>query len=209
MLASAGKADNITGSVDVRDGGPEVFIHDQLAAAVGHQSDGFQIEQVAVGLPTDRIEQRRALDLLSAFQLGKNAVAFGVEAYGYHFFSETQDRSELPQLKAQALNDLAIAELKHRRALVQQGDFDAQRSKHRRIFQSDDPGADHNQLARQFLQVVYLVGIEDALAVNGDLRIVRGAGPAGNDEVVPRSRVKPSSLATSMLCASRKRALPS
>ncbi len=125
------------------------------------------------------------MDGLSAFQLGEDAVAVFVEADGHNFFSQTKNRTKLPKLKAEALDNLAIAKIKHRRTLVQQGDLDAQRGKHGGVFQPDDASADHDQLARQFLQVVHLVGIEDALAVNGNVRIVRRARAAGKHEVLP------------------------
>src|SRR5208282_2509907 len=112
---------------DVRDGGLKICVHDQLAATVGHQPDGLQIQLVAVRLPPDSVEQGRSVNRFSALQLGENPVAFGVEADGHNFFSEPKHCAELAKLKAEAFDNLAIAKLEQSGTLVQQGDLHAQR----------------------------------------------------------------------------------
>ena len=121
---------------------------------------------------------------LAAFELGEDAVTVLVEANVHHLLAQPEYGTELPKLEAQALDDLAIGKVQQHRTLVQQRDLHSQRGEHRRILQADDAGAHDDQLARQLLQAVHLVGVEDAFAVDRDLRIVRGPGSAGDDEVL-------------------------
>ena len=147
----------------------------QLAAAIRRQADRLQIQLIAVGLPPDGVQQRRAVNRLAALQLGEDAVAVFVEAHLHDFLAQAKYRAQLTQLEAQALDDLAVDKVQQRRPLVEQRDLHAQGREHRRILQADDAGADHDQLARQLFQFVHLVGIEDALAVDGNVSTVRRA----------------------------------
>ena len=170
------KTDDIAGGINVRYRGPEIFIDDELAAPIGHQANRLQVQLIAVGLPSHGVKQRRAMDRLAALQLGEDAVAIVIEAHLHDLLAQPKHRPELAQLEAQALYDLAIDEVQQRGTLVEQRDLHAQRGEHRRILQSDDARAHDDQLARQIFQFVYLVGVEDAFAVDGNVALCARAG---------------------------------
>ncbi len=168
----------------MRDRGLEVLVDNQLAAAVGLQANRFQIELVAVGLPSDRVEQGRAVNGLATLQLGKNAIAVVVKTHLNDFFTQTKHGSQLAKLEAETLHHLAIDKVQQCGTLIEQRDLHPQRREHGSIFQSDDAGAHDDQLARQLLQLVYLVGIEDAFAVDGDVGAVRRPCTTSEDKIV-------------------------
>src|SRR5579883_2995087 len=115
------KANDVAGRVDVGYLGLEVLADRDLAALVGAQAGGIDVEQIAVGLASDGVQQRLAVYVLAAFQFGEDPVALRVEADRNHPLPQPKDSAQLPQLKAQALDDLPVHELQQRRALIEQG----------------------------------------------------------------------------------------
>ena len=110
--------------------GLEVFVHDDLSARVGLQTDGCEIELVAVRLASDGIQERLAANDLAAFKLGEDAVALGVEADFDNFFAKAEDSSILAELETEAFDDLAIDKVEKHRALIEESDFYAERREH-------------------------------------------------------------------------------
>src|SRR5215471_10066530 len=167
------KSNHITSSIDVRDRSLEVFIHRQFPAPIALKSGGREVELIAVGLAANGIQQCLSVDVLAAFQFGKHTIARFVETDGNHALPKPEYRPELPQLKAERLDNFPILEIQQQRTLIQQRDLHAQRGEHGSIFQSDDSRADDDQVSRHFFQAVNLVRVNDALAVNRNLRRVR------------------------------------
>ena len=81
---------------------------------------GSNIQLVAVGLAAYGIEQDLSANDLAAFEFGENLIAVVVDADGNDFFSQAEDGAKLAQLKAEALDDFAVDEIKERGALVEQ-----------------------------------------------------------------------------------------
>src|SRR6266849_286126 len=163
-----GKADHIARRVNVRDRGLEMFVHHQFAACFRRQTRSFDFQLVAIRLPANRIEQRLSANFLSALQRRKNFVALFVEANRNHFLSDTENRSQLPQLETQALDNLPIDKIQQRRTLVEQRHLHSKRREHGRVFQPDNSRAHYNQFSRYLLDKVHLIRIENALAVYRD-----------------------------------------
>ena len=160
----------------------------------------FEIQQIAVGLPADGVEQSLAVNVLSARQLGKHPVALFVEADRNDFFAEPKHRPQLPQLEAQALHNFAVHEIQQYGTLVEQSDFHAQGGKHGRVFQPDNAGAHDDQVARDFFQAVHLIGVENSFAIDRDFGAVRRPRAARNQDVMTANQLRPSSLLTSRVC---------
>ena len=74
-----GKSDDVAGGINVRHGGLKMLVDLQFAAPVRRQARRLEIEQIAVGLPPDGVQQPLAVDVFSAFELGKHAVPGLVE----------------------------------------------------------------------------------------------------------------------------------
>ena len=184
-----GKSDHVSGGIDVRHRGLKMFIDDEFAAAVRFQACRLDIELIAVGLPSDGVEQSLAVNVFAAFEFGEDAVASFIQADRNDFFSQAENRSQLPQLEAEALDDFAVDEVQQGGPLIEQGDFYSERRKHGRIFQPDNSGADDHQIARNFFQAVNLIGIKDAFAVNGNISAVRRAGAAGDHDVLAANQL--------------------
>ena len=68
--ASDGKPDDVAHGEDVRDLGAEVLVDRDAAAGVGFDADGGEIQFVDVALAADGVEQRVALNLLLALEIG-------------------------------------------------------------------------------------------------------------------------------------------
>src|SRR5260370_34900995 len=94
-----------------------MFVHHQFAACFRRQTRSLDSQLVAIRLPANRIEQRLSANFLSALQRRKNFVALFVEANRNTFLSDTENRSQLPQLETQPRTDLTITKTRTRRAL--------------------------------------------------------------------------------------------
>src|SRR5215467_4040993 len=97
----------------------------------------FDVEFVAVRLAADRVQQRLPADDFATLELGEDLRALVVEADRNDFFAKTENRAELAQLEAEALDDFAVDEIEKRGALVEQCDLNSQGGKHRRVFETD------------------------------------------------------------------------
>src|SRR5579883_1676111 len=178
------KANDVAGRVDVGYLGLEVLADRDLAALVGAQAGGIDVEQIAVGLASDGVQQRLAVYVLAAFQFGEDPVALRVEADRNHPLPQPKDSAQLPQLKAQALDDLPVHELQQRRALIEQGHLHPQCGEHGRVFQPNNAGAHDDQFPGQLIERVQLVRVEHAPAVDGNILAVRRPRAARNQHMV-------------------------
>jgi hypothetical protein len=97
------------------------------------------------------------VNALAALEFGENPVPGFIQSDGNNLFAQPEDRTQLPQLEAKALNNFAVHEVQQYRALVEQSNFYSQRCKHRRVFQPDNSGSHDNQVARHFFQSVNLI----------------------------------------------------
>ena len=91
------------------------------------QSCRFQAELVAVGLPTNGVNQPVGQNLFPAFEFRKNAVALRVDADARHFFAKPEHRAQLTQMVGQRIDNLAIHKIQNHRTLIDQSDFHSQR----------------------------------------------------------------------------------
>jgi len=123
------------------------------------------------------------MDDLAAFKLGEHAITLSVNSYRNYFFAETKDCTELAQLVAEAFNDFAVSEFQQLRALVQQGDFHAQRGEHGCVLNPNHPGTNYDQISWNFFQFVHLVGVKNAFAVDRNMVIVRRTGAACDENI--------------------------
>src|SRR5580692_2874047 len=185
-----GEADDVSGGVDVVHAGLKIFVDHHFAAAIGLQSGGFDLQLITVGLPADGVEEPLPMDVFSAFEAGEDAVAFGVEAYGNYLFAQAENGSELTQLETQALHNFAIHEVEQGWALIEKSDFHSQGGEHGSEFEPDDAGPHNYEFAWHLLQTVDRVGIEDALAVHGDIDAVGGTCAAGNHDVMTAQKLR-------------------
>ena len=163
----------------MRDTSLKMFVDHKPAALVRRQPGRLNSQLVAVGFSSDRVQQGLSANLLSALQRRKNLVPLFVEAHRYHFLPDPEDRPQLPQLEAQAFDNLPIHKIQQRRTLIEQRHLHPQRREHGRIFQPDNPRPHYNQLPRYLLQAVHLIRIEDALPVDRnpvDVRWPRATG---------------------------------
>ena len=96
-----------------------MFVHGQLATAIGCQTGCFDFQLVAVRGAPDRIQQRFSANFLTTLQQGEHFVALFIEADRNYFFPKTKYRPQLPQLEAQALDDLPIHKIQQRGALIE------------------------------------------------------------------------------------------
>src|ERR1700686_532521 len=168
------KPNHVPRRVNVRDRGLKIFVHRQFAALVRRQTRRLDFHLVAVGMPSNRVQQRLPANLLSALQRRKHFVPLRVKANQHYFLPHPEHRSQLPQLEAQALHDFPVHKIQQRRTLVEQRYLHPQRREHGRVFQPDNARAHHNQFPRYLLDKVHLVRIENALAVYRNPIDVRG-----------------------------------
>src|ERR1700690_381295 len=130
------------------------------------------------------------MDVFPACQLGENSVALFIESDRFNFLAEAEYRSQLPQLEAQTFHNLPIHKIEQGGTLIEQGNFYPKGSEHRSVFQSDYAGAHHNQVSRDFLQTMDLIGIKDSMAVHGDVGAVRGPRAAGDQDVLATNQLR-------------------
>src|SRR6516165_2773897 len=102
----------------MRDRRLEVFIDDQFATAIGRQPNCLEIELIAVGISSHSIEQCLTLHFFPALQLGEDALLIPVETNGNNFLPQAKDGAKLPQLEAEALDDLAVNKIQEVRPLI-------------------------------------------------------------------------------------------
>src|SRR6516164_3178549 len=178
------KSDHVPRGIDIRHLGLKVFIDSQFATFARMQAYDLQVELVAVSQSAYGIQQSLALHRFSALQFGEDAVPVVIESYRYHFLPQPEDGTQLPKLETEAFHNFAVGEVQYEGALVEQGNLHAQGGEHRGILQPDDAPAHHDQLARQLLQLMYLVGVENPLTIDGYLRIVSRPRAAGDHKVV-------------------------
>src|SRR5262249_39929158 len=105
------ESNDVSGCIDVRHRGLIVVVHIKLTAAVICQTCCLKVQLIAVGLPSDGVQQSLAMNVLSALQFCEDAVALFVVSNRNHLFAKTKHSAQLPQLKAQALDDLPVDEV--------------------------------------------------------------------------------------------------
>ena len=154
----------------------------------GWQSRRFQPKEVAVRLPAHGVEKHVPLHLLAAFEFGENAVALLVDTDARDFFAQPKCSSHLAQVVGKRFHDLAIDEIQHNRALIDQGDLGAHRGHERGVFEAHDARTHHDDFARKAANAREFVRIEDALAVEGNIGAARGARAAGDQYVLAAQR---------------------
>ena len=86
-----------------------------------------------------------------------------------HLLAEPERHGLVAQVELQRLDDLGVAEVEHRRALLDDGHPGAERGEHRGVLDADHPGADHDHRAGHPLQLQHAVGVEHVLVVELDL----------------------------------------
>src|SRR5208282_4913769 len=123
-------ADDIARGVNVENRSLIVVVDHQLAAAIGLDAGGLDLQLVAVGLAADGVQERLPANNLAALELGENLRAILVEAHRNDLLAEAKNRSQLTQLIAEALDDLAVYKIQQRGALVEQNHFHSQSAKH-------------------------------------------------------------------------------
>src|SRR5271165_2127648 len=130
------------------------------------------------------------MNCFSTLQLGEDPVALLIKTDRNNFLSQPEHSPKLPQLKAEALNNFAIGEFNQQRALIEQRDSHPQRSKHRRVFQPNNPRTHNDQIPRQFLQLMHLVGIKNSFAVDRNIVDVRWPRTARDQNMLPAQQLR-------------------
>src|SRR5262245_50524352 len=167
----------------------EILVNGNLSPSVGLQACGIDVHLIAVRLPPDGVQQALPVHVLSAFQLGENAITPIVESHGHDFLTQAKNRAQLTQLKTETLDDFPIREIQKDGSLVEQGYLHAQSGKHRGVFETNNAGADDDQVPWHLLEFVQLIGIKNALSINGDVIAVRGPGSAGHQYVLSANQM--------------------
>ena len=160
------EADHIADGVDVIDLGLELVVDEDPAAVVGFEAGVGQVEVLGLTLPSGGVHHRLGGDLLAAGQGGDGAC--GADVDGGHLLAEAERHRQVAQVEPQRLDDLGVAEVQHRVALLDDGDLGAQRGEHRRVLDADHAGADDHHRRRDRLQVEDPVGVEHPLFVELD-----------------------------------------
>ncbi len=143
-----GEADDVADGVDVVDLGLEVVVDEDPAAVVGLQAGGLEVEVLGLALPARGVHHRLGRDLLAAGQGGDGAG--GADVDGGDLLAEAERDRQVAQVEPQRLDDLGVAEVQHRVALLDHGDLGAERGEHRRVLDADDAGADHHHRRREW-----------------------------------------------------------
>ncbi len=81
------------------------------------------------------------------------------------------------------LDDLFVAELEHAITPLDDRDFAAEGREDRRVLDADDPGTDDDERRGDAVESQDPVGVDDALAVERDVRRACGARPRGDHDV--------------------------
>jgi hypothetical protein len=189
VLARAGKADDVAGGVDVGHGGLERVVDFEFSARIRLEGSGFQTKRVSIGLTSHAVEERARLNFLAAFEFGEDAVAGGVESDARDLFTETKRRAHLPKVIGERLDDFAIDEIEDRGTLIDESDFRAESGEEGGVLETDDARTDDDQFLRDAVDAGNLIGIDDVLAVEGNVRAVRRARAASDQKMAgPQER---------------------
>src|SRR5689334_4137873 len=167
----------------MRHRGSKVLIDDDPAPPVGGEAGRREVEQVGVRLASDGVEKRPAVHLLPALE-ERHDTALRIALDARDRLTETERRATPAHVIAQRLDHLPIDEVEEHGALIDDRDLDVQRRQHRRVLETDDAGADDDQLARQLVHVGQLIGVEDALAVERNLWRTRRSRSARDENVL-------------------------
>jgi hypothetical protein len=178
------EADHVPRRVDVRHRRLEVLVHRDLAAFVRSDPRRVEAEEVAVRLPTHRVQQRVTLHRFAALELRDHAIT--VPRHRQHLLAEAERHAILAQVMTQRLDHLVVRELEQGRSLVDQRHARVERRHHRRVLEADHAAADHDQLARNEREVQQLIRVEHPLPVRHDQRVLRRSRPAGDEDRVRR-----------------------
>src|SRR5262249_6041595 len=95
-----------------------------------------------------------------------------------------EGEAALREIEDDRAPDLAVHEVEDRAPLLDDRDPRAESRRHRGVLQPDDARPDDDGLPVHAVHALDLVGVEDRLAVHGDLRIVRGPRPASDQDEV-------------------------
>ena len=139
-----GEADDVADGEDVRDLGPEVLVDRDAAAGVGFDAGGGEIQLVDIALAADGVEQRVALNLLLALEIGDDG-AVGHLFDALHLFVQAHGDAGVAQVVAERLDDLLVGEFEQRRPALDQRDAHAERGEHAGVLDADDAAADDDQ----------------------------------------------------------------
>ena len=124
------------------------------------------------------------MHFFAAFEFGKDAVTLRINADARDFFAEAKHGAHLAQVVGEGFDDFAVHKIEERRALVDQGDFGAERGQERGVLQTDDAGADDDEFARKAFHAGNAIGIHDAFVVEGNFGIARRARAASDENVL-------------------------
>ena len=179
----AGKADDVTGGVDVRHRGLERLRLDADAPAmIDREARRLQVQPVGGADPAGGEEQHVGLHRAPVRQPADRPLV-GAELDGGDGGAEAQPDIAVAQLVDELLDQLLVDEVEEAVARLDQRHRHVERREDRGVFDADDPGADDGEAARQLRQVDDLVAVEHRAAVEG--HIVRPEGPrADGDEDV-------------------------
>ncbi len=125
------------------------------------------------------------MDLLPALEAGQDA-AFRIGSDRNDFLAQPERRAALAHEVHQCVDHLAVHEVEHGRPGLDHGDLDVQRRNHRRVLETDDAGSDDDDLSRKRRALKQLVGIDDPVAVEGNVVAVRRTRAAGDENMLGR-----------------------
>ena len=174
---NAAHADDVPGGEDVGHRGPVPRIDPHAAPGVGREPGRGQVQRLGGGDASRREEDHVRHDPLAGLE-GQHRPPRGLLADGQrgHRLAEAESDVAVAHLVHELVHDLAVDELQHSLAPLDQGHVHPHRREDRRVLDADHAGADDGEAAGQVGELHDVVRRQNDLAVGRHARRGRGLG---------------------------------
>src|SRR6185295_10588032 len=160
-----------------------VLVDLQASARISLEAGGRDVEQVGVDLSSDRVQQAFGVHALAALHFRVHQPVAVYRDFGY-FLTESKNNALASQIKAERFDYFLIVKVKKSGPLFDHFYLDAERRKHRSVFESDHARAHDDQIARNPASLSQLIGVKNSRAFKGNVRRVRGPRSASDQHVI-------------------------
>ncbi len=175
----AGKADHVAHGEDMRLLGAVLRVDRDAAARVGFDAGRGQVQLIHIALPAHGVEQRVPGNLLLALQVRYHA-AVGRLLNGDYRLIHTHGDAVVAQVVGKSLHHFGVGELEQARLFFHQDHAHSQDGEHAGVFHADNAAAHDDQRLGQVGHLQDLIAVDDAAAVEGNLRRLGRLGAGGD-----------------------------